>query len=37
VVRGECVRAHIRFAFACSDETILKGIARIRSWVQSLR
>lgn len=37
VVRDECARAHIRFSFACSDETILKGIARVRSWVQSLR
>ena len=34
---GVCARNHIRFSFACSDETILKGIARIREWVASLR
>ena len=34
---GVCARNHIRFSFACSDETILKGIARVREWVASLR
>jgi aspartate aminotransferase len=34
---GACARGHIRFSFACSDETILKGIARVRAWVESLR
>jgi aspartate aminotransferase len=34
---GVCARNHIRFSFACSDETIQKGIARVREWVATLR
>jgi aspartate aminotransferase len=34
---GACARGHIRFSFACSDEAIVKGIARLRDWVRSLR
>ena len=34
---GDCARGMIRFSFACSDESIVKGIARIRAWVGALR
>jgi aspartate aminotransferase len=34
---GDCARGHIRFSFACSDESIVKGIARIREWVAKLK
>ncbi|MFZ9914471.1 MAG: pyridoxal phosphate-dependent aminotransferase [Phycisphaerales bacterium] len=34
---GDCARSHVRFSFACSDESIVKGIARIREWVAALR
>jgi aspartate/methionine/tyrosine aminotransferase len=34
---GECARNHIRFSFACSDDKIVAGIARVRAWVASLR
>ena len=34
---GACARGHIRFSFACSDENLVKGIARVRGWVESLR
>ena len=33
---GECARGNIRFSFACSDENIVKGIARVRGWVATL-
>jgi aspartate aminotransferase len=33
---GACARGHIRFSFACSDENILKGVARVRDWVARL-
>lgn len=33
---GECARGNIRFSFACSDENIVKGIARVRGWVAAL-
>lgn len=33
---GACARGHIRFSFACSDENILKGVARVREWVAKL-
>jgi len=33
---GACARGHIRFSFACSDENILKGVARVREWVARL-
>ena len=34
---GDCARGHIRFSFACGDETIRRGIGRIREWVAALR
>jgi len=34
---GDCARGHIRFSFACSDDTIRKGIGRMREWVAKLR
>lgn len=33
---GACARGHIRLSFACSDDTIVRGIARIREWVATL-
>jgi aspartate aminotransferase len=33
---GGCARGHIRFSFACGDETIVKGVARVRDWVAKL-
>jgi len=33
---GKCARGNIRFSFACSDENIVKGIARVRGWVATL-
>jgi len=33
---GECARGNIRLSFACSDENIVKGIARVRGWVAAL-
>lgn len=33
---GACARGHIRLSFACSDDTIVRGIARIRDWVATL-
>ena len=33
---GACARGHIRLYFACSDDTIVRGIARIRDWVATL-
>jgi aspartate aminotransferase len=33
---GDCARGHVRLSFACGDETILRGIARIRDWVATL-
>jgi aspartate aminotransferase len=33
---GDCARGHIRFSFACGDETIRRGIGRIREWVAAL-
>ena len=33
---GECARGNIRLSFACSDENIVKGIARVRGWVATL-
>lgn len=33
---GDCARGNIRFSFACSDENIVKGIARVRGWVATL-
>jgi aspartate aminotransferase len=33
---GECARGNIRFSFACSDDNIVKGIARVRGWVATL-
>ena len=33
---GEGARGNIRFSFACSDENIVKGIARVRGWVAAL-
>jgi aspartate aminotransferase len=33
---GACARGHVRLSFACGDETILKGLARIREWVAKL-
>ena len=34
---GECARGHVRLSFACRDDAIRKGIARIRDWVGTLR
>jgi len=34
---GECARGNIRLSFACSDELIVKGVGRLRGWVQELR
>ena len=34
---GACARGHIRFSFACADENIVKGVARVREWVAKLR
>lgn len=34
---GACARGHVRLSFACSDETIVKGVGRIRDWVAQLR
>jgi aspartate aminotransferase len=34
---GACARGHIRFSFACSDENILKGVARVREWVANIQ
>ncbi|MFM7135219.1 MAG: pyridoxal phosphate-dependent aminotransferase [Planctomycetota bacterium] len=34
---GACARGHIRFSFACSDESIVEGVARVRDWVAALR
>jgi aspartate/methionine/tyrosine aminotransferase len=33
---GACARGHIRFSFACSDESIVKGVGRVREWVAKL-
>ena len=33
---GDCARGHIRFSFACSDETIRRGVGRLREWVAKL-
>ena len=33
---GKCARGNIRISFACSDENIVKGIARVRGWVATL-
>jgi aspartate aminotransferase len=33
---GACARGHIRLSFACGDDTIVRGIARIRDWVATL-
>ncbi|MBC03494.1 MAG: aspartate aminotransferase [Phycisphaerae bacterium] len=33
---GEIARSHIRISFACSDDQIRDGVARIRDWVDSL-
>jgi aspartate aminotransferase len=33
---GACARTHVRLSFACSDEDIERGVARIAEWVASL-
>jgi aspartate aminotransferase len=33
---GTCARTHIRFSFACADESIVRGIERVREWVGKL-
>jgi len=34
---GACARTNIRISFACSEEQLQKGLARIASFVSSLR
>jgi aspartate/methionine/tyrosine aminotransferase len=34
---GECARADIRLSFACSEEDIREGCARIGSWLAGIR
>ena len=34
---GEIARRHIRLSFACADEQIRTGVARIAEWVAALR
>lgn len=34
---GACARGNIRLSFACSDENIINGIGRIRTWVAQLK
>jgi aspartate aminotransferase len=34
---GECARSHVRLSFACSDEHIREGCARMDDWLRGLR
>jgi len=34
---GDCARGHVRFSFACGEDSIRRGVARVREWVARLR
>ncbi|MFO0826688.1 MAG: pyridoxal phosphate-dependent aminotransferase [Phycisphaerales bacterium] len=34
---GACAKTHVRFSFACADENIERGIARVAEWVSRLK
>ena len=34
---GACAAGHVRLSFACGEDAIVKGVGRIRAWVEGLK